>query len=136
MKTLIRNADNVSLFLWNDARSVTIASSSITVAADSTAISPPSKKNAFVVADLNSSNTTLHTSVATPPSDWVGNVYCYNGTAWSANPNYVETERRCKQLALNPPNDSTFCRTPHFADSNGNFPTTCTRCERNIDGTS
>ena len=135
MKTLIRNSDNVSLYLWNDARSVTIGSDSITVAADNTAISPPSKKNAFVVADLNSSNTTLHTSVATPPSDWTGNAYCYNGTAWSANPNYVETERRCKQLALNPPNDSTFCRTAHYADANGNFPTTCTRCDRNIDGT-
>ena len=135
MKTLIRNTNNVSLFLWNDARSVTIASGSITVAADSTAISPPSKKDAFVVADLNSSNTTLHTSVATPPSDWVGNAYCYNGTAWSANPDYVERERRCKQLAIGAPNDSTFCNTPHI-DMGAGFPTTCTVCERNIDGTS
>ena len=135
MKTLIRNSNNVSLFLWNDARSVTIASGSITVAADSTAISPPSKKDAFVVADLNSSNTTLHTSVATPPSDWIGSAYCYNGTAWSANPNYVESERRCKQLAIGA-SDSTLCRAPHSRDINGNFPTTCTRCERNIDGTS
>ena len=134
MKTLIRNADNVSLFLWNDARSVTIASGSITVAADSTAISPPSKKDAFVVADLNSSNTTLHTSVATPPSDWIGNAYCYNGTTWSANPNYVESERRCKQLAIGA-SDSTLCSAPHSRDINGNFPTTCTRCDRNIDGT-
>jgi len=134
MKTLIRNTDNVSLFLWNNDRSVTITSDSITVAADSSAISPPSKKGAFVVADLNSSNTTLHTSVATPPSDWEGNVYCYNGTAWNANPNYSETIRKCKQLAISAPNDSTFCKTLHYDYGNG-FPTTCRTCERNIDGT-
>jgi len=135
MKTLIRNSDNVSLFLWNDDRSVTITSDSITVAADSSAISPPSKKGAFVVADLNSSNTTLHTSVATPPSDWIGNAYCYNGTAWSANPNYVESLRTCKQIGIGASNDSTLCGTPHFADAKGDFVTTCKVCERNIDGT-
>jgi hypothetical protein len=124
MKTLVRSTDNVSLFLWNDSRTVTIDGNGITVSADSDAVSP-SQKDAFKVIDLNSSNTTLHASVATPPSDWIGNKYIYNGSAWSANPAYVLSNVKCQQSG---------CGEKNYRRETGDFPTVCTRCNENIDG--
>ena len=76
MKTLTK--DNVSLYLLEDDESVVLASDKITVG-------DPTK---FIIADCNSSDSVLHTSVPTPPSDWIGNKYTYNGTAWAVNPKY------------------------------------------------
>jgi hypothetical protein len=87
MKTLTRQSDNVSIYLFNNSRSVTIAGDKITVAADAT---DAYKVDAFVIGDHNSGTVTLHSSVATPPSDsdgnviWVGGNYTYNGSAWAA----------------------------------------------------
>ena len=89
MKTLVRKADNVSIYLFNDSRSVTIAGDKITVAADAT---DAYKVDAYVIGDHNSSTVTLHSSVATPPQDsedppntiWEGGKYTYNGSAWAA----------------------------------------------------
>ena len=80
MKTLTK--DNLSLYLFEDDESVVLASDKITVG------DPPK----FIIGDCNSSNTVLHTSVATPPSDWIGTKYTYNGTAWAANSDYKEPE--------------------------------------------
>ena len=41
----------------------------------------------FHIADLNSSNSTHHTGI-TPPEDWDGNKYCFDGTTWTENPNW------------------------------------------------
>ena len=94
MKTLVRKADNVSIYLFNDSRSVTIESDKIIVGADANDDLNRTnyKVNAFVIADHNSSTVTLHTNVATPPQDsedppntiWEGGKYTYNGSAWAA----------------------------------------------------
>ena len=78
MKTLTKS--NLSLYLLEDDVSVAMASDKITVG------DPPK----FIIGDCNSSDTVLHTDVATPPSDWIGHKYTYDGTAWAANPNYNE----------------------------------------------
>jgi len=41
----------------------------------------------FVIGDLNSSNSTHHTGI-TPPEDWDGNKYLFDGTTWTENPNW------------------------------------------------
>ena len=102
MKTLVKQSDNVSIYLFNDSRSVTIASDKIIVGADAgdtVIVNGDTRSNrtnykvdAFVIGDHNSSTVTLHTSVATPPQDsedppntiWEGGKYTYNGSAWAA----------------------------------------------------
>ena len=80
MKTLTKN--NLSLYLLEDDVSVVLASDKITVG------DPPK----FIIQDCNSSDTVLHTNVATPPGDWIGTKYTYNGTAWAANSDYKQPD--------------------------------------------
>ena len=44
----------------------------------------------FIIADLNSGNTTITENVTNAPSDWTGNKYKLDGTTWSANPAWVD----------------------------------------------
>jgi len=83
MKTLVKNVrtvNNLSLYLFGDDVDLDIQSDKIIVG------DPPQ----FIIADCNSTNTVLHTNVATPPGDWTGTKYTYNGTAWAANSDYSE----------------------------------------------
>jgi hypothetical protein len=79
MKTIIRNDTNVSIHLFNDDAVVSIANDKTTVGNPVT----------MYILDCTSANTTLHENV-TPPSDWKGQKYLFNGTDWTANPNYAE----------------------------------------------
>ena len=76
MKTITFNTSNLSAYIFEDGDVVTVSAENITC---------PN----FIIGDLNSSNCTLHTDVATVPADWTGHKYTYNGTAWTANPDYV-----------------------------------------------
>ena len=75
MKTLTKN--NLSLYLFEDAEEVTLTDTNVVVG------------TRFVVADCNSSDSVLHEGVATPPDDWVGHMYTYDGKAWALNPAYT-----------------------------------------------
>jgi hypothetical protein len=77
VKTLIKNG--VSLYVFEDNEYVKMEDSFIQVGY------PPK----FFISDCNISNTTLFENV-TPPSDWFGCKYLFNGTDWSVDPNYVE----------------------------------------------
>jgi hypothetical protein len=76
MKTIVQNENNYSSYVFEDDTEVTISSDNI--------ITPN-----FIISDLNSSNATMHENV-TPPNDWVGNKYTFNGTTWAANPDWVD----------------------------------------------
>lgn len=76
MKTIVDNEANVSKYIFEDGDSVTMYK---------TKINTPR----FVIADLNSTNATMHNGV-TPPDDWVGNKYTFDGTSWAINPNWNE----------------------------------------------
>tara|TARA_R110000782_G_scaffold262991_1_gene355425 strand:- start:71 stop:370 length:300 start_codon:yes stop_codon:yes gene_type:complete len=78
MKTLTKN--NLSLYLLEDAEEVTLTDTNVVVG------------TRFIVDDCNSSDSVLHEGVATPPGDWVGHMYTYNGTAWALNPAYTPPE--------------------------------------------
>ena len=76
MKTIVENNTNLSKFIFEDDAEIIIGSDYITT---------PN----FRVLDLNSSNTTMYENV-TPPNDWYGNKYTFDGTTWAANPDWVD----------------------------------------------
>ena len=77
MKTLVRNTDNTSPYIFADDATIVVGESSITT---------PD----FMIGDLNSGNATLVEDV-TPPADWKGNKYCYTEAGgWVLNPQWVD----------------------------------------------
>lgn len=69
MKTLVFNASNISAYVFEDSDTVTVTATE-TTAPD------------IVIYDMNSGNATLHTNV-TPPDDWLGGRYTFDGTIWT-----------------------------------------------------
>lgn len=78
MKTITENGTNLSKFIFEEGVSVTISADNI--------VTP-----SFIINDLNSSNATMHLNV-TPPDDWIGNKYTFDGTTWTLNPDWTEPE--------------------------------------------
>ena len=83
MKTITFNGSNISAYRFADDDTIT-ATEINTVIPNTTEFSDP-----FIISDLNTSNSTIHTGV-TPPEDWVGEKYFFDGTTWTDNPDYVE----------------------------------------------
>lgn len=77
MKTLVK--DNKSIYIFDDAEVLDIT-------ADNIQVGEPAR---MIIGDCNSSNVTLHTDV-TPPADWVGHKYFFDGTTWTENPDWVD----------------------------------------------
>lgn len=77
MKTLVK--DNKSIYIFDDAEVLDIT-------ADNIQVGEPAR---FIISDCNSSNVTLYTDV-TPPEDWVGHKYFFDGTTWTENPDWVD----------------------------------------------
>ena len=71
MQTITFNDSNRSAYIFEDGDTLTATAESITC---------PN----FIIGDLNSSNATIHTGV-TPPEDWQGGKYLFDGTSWTAN---------------------------------------------------
>ena len=71
MQTITFNNSNRSAYIFEDGDTLTATAESITC---------PN----FIIGDLNSSNATIHTGV-TPPADWQGGKYLFDGTSWTAN---------------------------------------------------
>ena len=80
MKTIVETSTKLCKYLLADDVTITATSDSITVG-------DPAQ---FIIADLNSSNATITENVTNAPSDWTGNKYTFNGTTWTANPDWVD----------------------------------------------
>ena len=80
MKTIVETSTKLSKYLLADDVTITATANYITVG-------DPAK---FIIADLNSGNTTITENVTNAPSDWIGNKYKFDGTTWSANPDWVD----------------------------------------------
>ena len=76
MQTITHNGSNKSAYIFAD--DVTITATSVNTTCPD-----------LIICDMNTSNSTIHTGV-TPPGDWKGCKYLFDGTTWSANPDYVE----------------------------------------------
>ena len=79
MQTIVRKDTNVSLYYLEDSKTVSIGSNSTTISNGGTP--------ELIIADCDSSNATLHQSVAAK-TDWWGWKYKHNGSAWSTNSDF------------------------------------------------
>ena len=79
MKTIVRKSDNISLYLFADNKEVTVES-------DRTVIGPTDNPDLYI-ADCNSSNVNVHTSVDNK-SDYWGWKYKHDGSSWSVNSDF------------------------------------------------
>lgn len=79
MKTLVK--DNKSIYIFDDAEVLDIT-------ADNIQVGEPAR---MLIGDCNSSDTTLYTDV-TPPADWTGHKYFFDGTTWTENPDWVDPD--------------------------------------------
>jgi len=80
MKTIVETSTKLSKYLLADDVTITATENDITVG-------DPAQ---FIIADLNSGNTTITENVTNAPEDWMGNKYKLDGTTWSANPDWVD----------------------------------------------
>ena len=95
MQTITFNGSNISAHIFEDAQTITTEADKITLP-KATAISSVSGYGGEttvgytdeIICDMNSSNSTIHTGV-TPPADWRGSKYLFDGTDWTANPDYI-----------------------------------------------
>ena len=75
MQTITINSsesgDNISAYIYEDGDTITATEEKITC---------PDQ----IILDLNSSNSAIHTGV-TPPEDWYGWRYFFDGTTWTVN---------------------------------------------------
>jgi len=78
MKTLLRNSDNLSMYIFGDDDSVVLDTNSVTI-------------SDWVITDLNNTNSTLVENV-TPPSDYARCKYTYSDGVWTVIPGYSHPE--------------------------------------------
>ena len=83
MQTITFNGSNKSAYIFEDADTLTATAENITT---------PN----FIIGDMNSSNATITTGV-TPPEDWKGGKYLFDGSSWSANGDW--TDPKDKRIA-------------------------------------
>ena len=82
MKTIVETSTKLSKYLLADDVTITATADNITVGDPCT----------FIIGDLNSTTVTITDNVTNAPSDWSGNKYFFDGTTWSANPDWVDPE--------------------------------------------
>lgn len=76
MKTITFNFNNSSAYIFPDDTTLIASAENITTPT-------------FIIGDMNSGNTTIHTGV-TPPENWQGNRYSFDGTTWSEVAGWVD----------------------------------------------
>ena len=82
MKTIVETSTKLSKYLLADDVSLTSTATNITVGDPAL----------FIIGDLNSTTVTITDGVTNAPDDWTGNKYFFDGTAWSANPHWVDPD--------------------------------------------
>jgi hypothetical protein len=76
MITLTFNSNNISAYIFDDAHDLVSTDTEITCPH-------------FIIADMNSTNSTIHADV-TPPEDWQGGKYFFESGAWTPDPDWID----------------------------------------------
>jgi|TARA_R110000772_G_scaffold264647_1_gene385347 hypothetical protein len=84
MKTIVETSSKLSKFLLADDVEVVSTTTEITIG------NPQASNPAYIVVCHSSLDTTLYTSVTNAPSNWSGNRYTFDGTTWTANPDWID----------------------------------------------
>tara|TARA_R110001632_G_scaffold64535_1_gene153401 strand:+ start:21 stop:278 length:258 start_codon:yes stop_codon:yes gene_type:complete len=82
MKTIVETSTKLSKYLLADNVAITSTADNITVG-------DPAQ---FIIGDLNSTTVTITDNVTNAPANWTGNRYKFDGTNWTANPNWVDPD--------------------------------------------
>lgn len=80
MRTIVETSSGLSKYLLADDVTITATADNITVG-------DPAQ---FIIDDLNSTTVTITDNVTNAPENWSGNRYTFDGTTWTANPNWVD----------------------------------------------
>ena len=83
MKTIVETSSGLSKYLLADNVTLTSTANDITVG-------DPAQ---FIIADLNGGTVTVTDNVSNAPADWTGNKYRFDGSSWTANPDWVEPKK-------------------------------------------
>lgn len=86
MKTIVSNSDNLSKYILENNK--TVNSTEVNIA-----VGDPNNLD-FYIGDLNSNNSTIYENI-TPPEDWQGNRYTFDGSSWTEVEDWInpiETE--------------------------------------------
>jgi len=78
-KTITFNESNISAYLYDNDVPIAVESNRLVVG-------DPAER---IIADMNSSNSTVHENV-TAPADWKGNRYTFDGTTWTEIEGWVD----------------------------------------------
>lgn len=79
MKTITFKSNNVSIYIFDDSVELIIGDENIVVG----------NPVQFIIADCNISNANLYENV-TPPTDWAGHKYLFDGSNWLSNPSWID----------------------------------------------
>ncbi len=80
MQTITFNESNISAYIFDDEHNLVATSTEITCPH-------------FIIGDMNSGNATVHTGV-TPPADWMGGRYTFDGATWAEVEGWVDPNIR------------------------------------------
>ena len=95
MKTIVRKSDNTSVFLLPDGANVDLSGVRLSVSGETT----------FTVMDLPPDSVNVHENVtagdvlvgtSTKITEWIGNKFTFNGTAWGNNSAWVDFHIPCQ----------------------------------------
>ena len=79
MKTIVRLDNNIALYVFDDTEIIDVQEDKIVIGSPETQI----------ISDCNSANTTVYENV-TPPEDWRGWKYFFDGTDWTENTDWTD----------------------------------------------
>lgn len=82
MQIITRTSSTIALYAFDNTEVISLGD-------DSTSVGDPVD---LIISDCNQSNASLWTQVQDTPADFVGGKYCFDGKAWTANPDFVEPE--------------------------------------------
>lgn len=80
MQTIVK--DGKSSYLFDDIQTVVLLKNKTVVYNIDGSLD-------LTIADCSSNNSQAYTDV-TPPEDWVGNKYLFDGVTWSVNPDWID----------------------------------------------
>jgi len=78
MKTVVQRTTNLSKYVFDDDVELVMYNEMM--------LTPN-----FIVNDLNNTNAIIYEDVS-PPENWVGNRYTFDGTDWTANDDWVDPD--------------------------------------------
>lgn len=93
MKTIVENSTKLSKYLYEDDKEIFMEADRITIG--------PVDNPELYVGCHSMNDCTLYENIEGPPDTWAGNKYTFDGTTWTANPEWRDPVVVKQSLMLN-----------------------------------